>query len=122
VPAVLASYDVGLAYTPDRPTWHYQPTIKVLEYRALGLPIISTDVASHRQFVEENVNGILCGDAPQAIADAMFKFVANPDFLQQVRINASKMREGCSWLDIAKMYTQNVYSVLLDKAQHPYNR
>jgi glycosyltransferase involved in cell wall biosynthesis len=116
VPAVLASYDVGLAYTPDRPTWHYQPTIKVLEYRALGLPIISTDVASHRQVVENNVNGILCSDDPQAIADAMFRFVGSPDFLQQVKINASNMRTGCSWLDIADMYVNNVYLKLQGKA------
>ena len=80
VPSTLAAYDVGMAYTPDRPTWHYQPTIKVLEYRALGMPIISTDVASHLEIVENEVNGILCGDKPQQIADAMYKFAADPGF------------------------------------------
>ena len=115
VPSTLAAYDVGMAYTPDRPTWHYQPTIKVLEYRALGMPIISTDVASHREIVESEVNGILCGDKPLQIADAMYKFAADPDFLERVRSNASQMRQGRSWVDIADMYIDNVYSDLLGK-------
>lgn len=113
VPYALAQYDVGLANTPDRPTWHYQPTIKVLEYRALGMPIISTDVASHREIVENKVNGILCGDKPRQIADAMQAFTSDLSFLQQVQSNASKMRTGRSWLDIAKLYIENVYAGLI---------
>ena len=92
VPALLATYDVGLAYVPDRPTWHYQPTIKVLEYRALGLPIISTDVASHREVVEQNVNGILCADTPEAIAQAMYKFIHPPQFFSSTLTKARNMR------------------------------
>lgn len=113
IPSVLAKYDVGLAYTPDRPTWHYQPTIKVLEYRALGLPIISTDVASHREVVENNINGVLCGDQPQKIAEAMFKFAGDRAFLHKMTSNASTMRGGCSWLDVAGMYVDKVYEKLV---------
>ncbi len=115
VPSTLVGYDVGLAYTPDRPTWHYQPTIKVLEYRALGMPIISTDVASHRETVENGVNGLLCGDGPEQIADAMRRFVEDPEFLQQMSCRAHEMRRGRSWLDIADMYVDNVYTGLTGK-------
>lgn len=115
VPSILASYDVGLAYTPDRPTWHYQPTIKVLEYRALGMPIISTDVASHRETVEDGVNGLLCGDEPEQIAEAMRRFIKDSEFLEQVSFRAREMRKGRSWLDIADMYVENVYYTLTEK-------
>ena len=115
VPSTLAGYDVGLAYTPDRPTWHYQPTIKVLEYRALGMPIISTDVASHRETVENGVNGILCGDKPEQIAEAMRRFIEDPEFLKQVSRRAHEMRRGRSWLDIADMYLDDVYKPLTEK-------
>lgn len=113
VPSLLSSYDVGMAYVPDRPTWHYQPTIKVLEYRALGLPIISTDVASHREVVQQRVNGILCGDSPEQLAEAMYEFVKDATFLQLVTQKSRRMRRGKSWLNVADMYIDNVYKPLL---------
>lgn len=113
VPGILAGYDVGLAYVPDRPTWHYQPTIKVLEYRALGLPIISTDVASHREVVQQNVNGVLCADTPDALAEAMYQFV-EPEFFQTIQQNSRNMRRGNTWLDIADMYVEKTYNKLIN--------
>lgn len=104
IPGVLSQAHVGLAYVPDRPTWHYQPTIKVKEYRALGLPILSTDVTSHHEFVEDGVNGVLVADSPQSIADGMRRFIVNRDFLRRCINNAQSMRTGMTWAEIAKMY------------------
>lgn len=118
VPPLLASYDVGMAYVPDRPTWHYQPTIKVLEYRALGLPIISTDVASHREVIQQDVNGILCADDPQAIANAMYKLTCHPEIFESMRQNARQMRRGNSWSAIAEMYIEQAYALLLTEVSH----
>lgn len=104
VPEVLGLYDVGLAYVPDRPTWHYQPTIKVLEYRAMGLPILSTDVASHREVVETGVNGLLCADTPQAIADSMASLIKERERLVKMKTAARQMRRGNTWQMIAEQY------------------
>ncbi|KAA3656191.1 MAG: glycosyltransferase [Chloroflexi bacterium] len=109
VPDLLAKYDVGLAYIPDRPTWHYHPTIKVLEYRALGLPIISTDVASHREVVQEGVNGLLVKDDANSIAKSLHRFVDDRGFLQQCKENAVQMRGGVTWAEVAEMYENEVY-------------
>ena len=113
VPDLLAKYDVGLAYIPDRPTWHYHPTIKVLEYRALGMPIISTDVAAHREVVQEGVNGLLTKDNPDSIAKAIKRFTVDREFLQQCKENAVQMRRGVTWAEVAEMYEKNVYEGLI---------
>lgn len=113
VPKIMSTYDVGLAYVPDRPTWHYQPTIKVLEYRALGIPIISTDVATHREIVEENKNGLLVADSAEALANGMMRYVSDEQFLQSCQTNAIAMRRGITWLEVAKMYA-TVYEQVLD--------
>ncbi|RMH01031.1 MAG: glycosyltransferase [Chloroflexi bacterium] len=113
IPALLAEYDVGLAYVPDRPTWHYQPTIKVLEYRALGLPILSTDVATHRDVVMAGVNGLLVADTAAALAEGMARFVLDRPFLHRCRQRAQQMRQGLSWDDVAAMYERLVYRPLL---------
>jgi glycosyltransferase involved in cell wall biosynthesis len=109
IPGLLQRYDVGLAYVPDRPTWHYQPTIKVLEYRALGLPILSTNVASHREVVEHEVNGLLVADTEEALADGIERFVCDRSFLQQVCQAASVMRRGVTWDEVASQYEAEVY-------------
>lgn len=113
VPDLLCQYDVGLAYVPDRPTWHYQPTIKALEYRALGLPILSTDVASHREIVLQGQNGLLVQDTIEGIAEGMRRFVDQIEFLKNSRENALRLRQGMTWDDVARMYESNVFDKLM---------
>ncbi len=105
---LMVEFDVGLAYVPERPTWHYQPTIKVLEYRALGLPILSSDVLSHHDFVEQEVNGLLVHNSVESLVVGMHRFVSNHTFLQQCRQNALKMRSGNTIEKIAQMH-ENKY-------------
>jgi glycosyltransferase involved in cell wall biosynthesis len=111
VPNMLLRYHVGIAYVPDRPTWHYQPTIKVLEYRALGLPIISTNVDSHKSIVKNNVNGLLVSDSVDSIASGMQKFVIDRDFLIASQKKAQQMRNGLTWTKVAEMYEDKYISM-----------
>jgi glycosyltransferase involved in cell wall biosynthesis len=114
VPDLLATCDVGLAYVPEHTTWHLQPTIKVLEYRAAGLPILSTDIAGHRDAVEDGVNGLLVRNSVESLAEGMLRFIDDPTFLQDCRRNAANMREALTTDDVARMYEQEVYQKLVD--------
>ena len=116
IPELISSYDVGIAYVPHRPTWDYQPAIKVLEYRALGLPMISTDVAAHREFVTDGVNGFLVDDSVESWAEAMRQFVVDRDLLRRLGANAQAMRQGVTWDEVAMMY-EKVY-VRLEQQSH----
>jgi glycosyltransferase involved in cell wall biosynthesis len=111
IPKVLSGYDVGMAYVPDRPTWHYAPTIKIFEYIGLGLPLLSTNVASHRELFTEGVNGVMVEDSPASIAAGMRRFVLEPGFLESSTKNARTMRGGLTWDQIAAMY-EAVYESL----------
>jgi glycosyltransferase involved in cell wall biosynthesis len=111
IPKVLSGYDVGMAYVPDRPTWHYAPTIKIFEYIGLGLPVLSTNVASHRELFTEGVNGVMVEDSPASIAAGMRRFVLEPGFLESSTKNARTMRGGLTWDQIAAMY-EAVYESL----------
>ena len=112
VPRVMASFNVGLAYTPDRRTWDYQPTIKIIEYRALGLPILSFDVVTHREWVEEGVNGLLLEHSVESLAEGILRYVVDRTFLQQCTKNALSMRKGLTISDVCKMYADG-YAKLL---------
>ena len=117
VPKLMATnYDVGLAYTPDRKTWDYQPTFKVLEYRALGLPILSIDVASHHEVVKDGMNGLLVKHSVDTIAAGMLRFVQDRDFLNHARTQAHQMRQGLTVSEVVQQYDQNVYQKLKPEA------
>lgn len=105
VPQILMGYDVALAYIPDIPIdWHYAPTIKVLEYRALGIPIIATDNQPNREIVEDGVNGLLIKNSVESLAQAMLQCMTDRAVLQRYRANARQMRRGILWGDVVEMY------------------
>ena len=61
-----------IALAPLRTTEfnHYKSDLKWLEYTALGLPVVASDVAAYAT-VEDGVTGALVGDDPAAWADAI---------------------------------------------------
>jgi glycosyltransferase involved in cell wall biosynthesis len=99
-------YDVGLAYNPSWKTWDWQPTVKVLEYRAAGLPIISTDVKSHRDFVRPGINGLLLQNTPAEWACAIRRFVEDRPFLREAYRQALAGRQGNTVAQVARLHEQ----------------
>lgn len=105
VPAAVLTHDVALAYVPELPAdWMYHPTLKVLEYRALGLPIIATDFRPNREVVEDGANGLLIDNTPESIAAAMLRYICDSDFLAHSRATAAARREGLTWDAVATQY------------------
>lgn len=109
VPAILCQHDIALAYVADVRDWKYQVTLKVLEYRALGMPIIASDNGPNREVVTHNVNGVLTANTPENIAEAMLRFISDKSFVQECTIQALKMRSGRTWQDVARLHLNEVY-------------
>ncbi|HNS39233.1 MAG TPA: glycosyltransferase family 4 protein [Promineifilum sp.] len=115
VPNTLLDYDVALAYVPETPLdWQYHPTLKVLEYSALGLPIIATDFEPNRDLVEQGVNGLLVPNSVGDIAQAMLRFIQDPAFLARCRVNAEAKRGGVTWDQVSLQYME-LYHQLMEK-------
>ncbi len=113
VPAEIARYDVALAYIPDNiPDWRYQPTLKALEYRALGMPTIAPDNPPNRELVEEGVNGLVVQNTPEDWARAILALIEDRGLIQRFRTNAHRMRTGRLWDSISTMY-EAAYEQLL---------
>jgi glycosyltransferase involved in cell wall biosynthesis len=113
---VVLEHDVALAYVPESPAnWLYQPTLKVLEYRALGIPILASDNLPNRDVVEQGVNGLLIQNSVDALAEGMLCFVRDRELLQSCKSNAHQMRQGETWAAVAKLYEQDVYQGLVSR-------
>jgi glycosyltransferase involved in cell wall biosynthesis len=109
VPEIVSGYDVAIAYVPAIEDWRYQVTLKVLEFRALGLPIIASDLPPNREVVEDGINGVIAGNTPEAFCGAMKRFF-EPGFLASCRSRALTMRQGKTWADVARVHETDVYS------------
>lgn len=115
VPGVISAYDVAIAYVRATADWLYQPTLKVLEYRAVGIPIIASDIPPNREIVTNGENGILVGESPAELASAMARFIEDRVFLSRSKEVSRNMRNGRTWADVAEKYDQEVYSIFLPK-------
>ncbi len=121
IPETVRKFDVTLAYVPTEPKdWQYHPTLKALEYRALGAPILGTDVAPNRDIIEHGKNGLLTSNLPQYWADAMNHFISNQRFLATTTANSRRMRTGNSWSDVAAQYESRVYQPLVAGSRRNY--
>jgi len=115
VPETVTRYDVALTIVPESPAdWQYQPTIKGIEYRALGMPVIATDFAPNRELVTDEVNGLLVSNTADSIAAAMSRFINDPLFLARCRAGAQAMRGGPTWSDAATQY-MDIYRRLIGR-------
>jgi glycosyltransferase involved in cell wall biosynthesis len=113
VAGTVATYDVALAYVPPLPDWQYQPTLKVLEYRALGIPVLASDNAATRDVIGEGINGLLVSHTRGGIASGLMRFIVDRDYLRQVSDSARRNRHGRTWADAAKEYVESAYLPLL---------
>lgn len=52
-------FDIGLAPLEDTIFTRSKSYIKALEYSALGIPVIASDVGPYREFVDDGVTGFL---------------------------------------------------------------
>lgn len=65
--------DIGLCYIPQTPFYDHQPPTKLFEYMAAGLVVIATGTSANREIVVDGVNGYICNDSKNELADCMEK-------------------------------------------------
>ena len=76
----IAPCRVGLALLEDRPNFRHSLPTKMLEYMAMGLPVVVSDFPLYRKIVEPAACGLCVDPAdPPAIAAALGHLLKNPE-------------------------------------------
>ena len=76
VPKFIAAADAGVVPLPDQRQWRQQVPIKLLEYLAMGKPVIVTDIPGHRWIVGDERFAFFCNRGrPAEIAEAIHKYL-----------------------------------------------
>lgn len=94
---MVARASVGLVPLRDLPNYrHSQPT-KLLEYLALGVPVVASDLPGTRQLADA-LDGVLFFDpgAVSAMADALIR-ASGDDWKEVAAAQANHIRESFRW-------------------------
>ena len=93
----LTTCSVGLAPLRDLPNYRYSQPTKVLEYLAMGLPVVASDLPGTRQLVEglDAVSLVSPGD-PVALAAAV-RESRTSEMMERARSQAPTIRERFRW-------------------------
>ena len=116
LPALLAAADIGLVPSVPEPYLQYSLSTKLLEYAAMGVPIIATDLATFRaHFTDEAIRFVAGGD-PTALADAIHALAADPAAAARLGAEAHRQAAGYAWPTQAGRYLRVVERLIQRRA------
>jgi glycosyltransferase involved in cell wall biosynthesis len=119
LPGLLAGADIGLVPSRPEPYLRYSLSAKLLEYAAMGVPIIATDLATFRAHFTDAAIRYVPGDDPPALAAAIRELAADPRRTALMAAAAQQQLAAYSWELQAARYLQIVERLL---AQSPTKR
>ena len=78
LPRLLAAADIGLVPSLPEPYLEYSLSTKLLEYAAMGVPTIASDLATFRHHFTEAALAFVPGGDPEALARAIERLADDP--------------------------------------------
>lgn len=104
LPRLLAGADIGLVPSLPEPYLQYSLSTKLLEYAAMGVPIIATDLATFRAHFDEDAIRYVRGADPTALADAIRELAADPAATARRGAEAHRQAAAFAWEGQAATY------------------
>lgn len=108
LPGLLAGSDIGLVPSRPEPYLQYSLSTKLLEYAAMGIPVIASDLATFRaHFTDEAIRFVPGGDA-NALADAIRELASDPTTAARLGAEAHRQAAAYAWEVQARSYLEIV--------------
>lgn len=112
LPGLLAGSDIGLVPSRPEPYLQYSLSTKLLEYAAMGVPIIATDLATFRAHFTDEAVRYVPGDDPSALANAMRELAADPDAATRLGAEARRQAAAYDWTTQGRHYLEVIERLL----------
>ena len=97
LPRLLAAADVGLVPSLPEPYLQYSLSTKLLEYAAMGVPTIATDLATFRHHFTDAALCFVPGADPAALARAVERLVDDPGRTVEMGLEARRQAAAYDW-------------------------
>jgi glycosyltransferase involved in cell wall biosynthesis len=108
LPGLIAAADIGVVPSLPEPYMQYSLSTKLLEYAAMGIPIVASDLPTFRaHFTDEAIRFVPGGD-PHALAAALRELAADPVGTARMGAEAHRQAERYGWSEQARRYLEIV--------------
>ena len=97
LPALLAQADIGLVPSLPEPYLEYSLSTKLLEYAAMGVPTIASDLATFRHYFDDAALRFVPGNDPEALARAVEAMADDPAGTVAMGEEARRQAAGYDW-------------------------
>ncbi len=114
LPRLLADADIGLVPSVGEPYLDYSLSTKLLEYAAMGVPTVATDLATFRHHFTEAALRFVPGDDPDALARAIQDLVADPAGTVAMGREARRQASAYDW-EVQKARYGSIVDRLIDE-------
>ena len=108
LPGLLSAADVGLVPSLPEPYLDYSLSTKLLEYAAMGMPVIASDLATFRAHFTDDAIRYVPGGNPRALADAVMGLAADPTAAARLGAEIRRQSAAYAWEVQARRYLQIV--------------
>ena len=97
LPRLLAAADVGLVPSLPEPYLQYSLSTKLLEYAAMGMPTVATDLTTFRHHFTDAALRFVPGGNPDAIAQAVEGLADDPPAAVAMGLEAQRQARAYDW-------------------------
>lgn len=114
LPRLLARSDIGLVPSLPEPYLEYSLSTKLLEYVAMGVPVVATELATFRHHFTDAALRFVPGGDPNAVARAVESLVDDPTGTVAMGVEAQAQASAYDW-EIHKAHYLAVVERLIDR-------
>jgi glycosyltransferase involved in cell wall biosynthesis len=97
LPRLIADADIGLVPSLPEPYLQYSLSTKLLEYAAMGVPTVATDLATFRHHFTDAALRFVPGGDPIALARAIESLVDDPEGATALGLEAQRQAAAYDW-------------------------
>jgi glycosyltransferase involved in cell wall biosynthesis len=108
LPRLLADADIGLVPSLTEPYLHLSLSTKLLEYAAMGVPTIATDLRTFRHHFTDAALRYIPADDPAALAAAVEALAADPEGTVAMGLEAQRQAAAYDWSVQKRRYLEIV--------------
>lgn len=100
IPNLLSKCKIGLALYPKNDLMKYAFTLKLIEYMAAGLPVITTDIGDGAQIIKESNSGVIADYTIDSFSSAVIELIKNEKLRNSMSKNGKKYAQQFDWNNI----------------------
>jgi glycosyltransferase involved in cell wall biosynthesis len=117
LPGLLGGADIGLVPSRPEPYMQYSLSTKLLEYAAMGVPVIASDLATFRAHFTDAALCYVPGGDPVALANAIRNLAAHPGHAASLAAQAQRQVAAYSWKEQGARYLEIVERLMARSAR-----